>query len=121
MPTTKITVERDMPCDCSAISSDPFPCCPACEGSGVAWTEVDVEIVYGFHRPSRGARDSLGGIRGAGPQLEPDDPGGCEIESTSIDLSDAEMEKAEEACSLDQEERYEAAMEARYENARDNK
>lgn len=37
-------------------------------------TEVSVTVSYKYYPPSRGARDSLGGVRGAGPPLEPDDP-----------------------------------------------
>jgi hypothetical protein len=48
-------------------------------------TELDVNLPvvvnYTFTSASRGARDSLGGKRGAGPPLEPDEPAEVEIES----------------------------------------
>lgn len=40
------------------------------------------DIFFTLYPPTRGSRDSLGGIRGAGPPLEPDDP--AEIEITRI-------------------------------------
>jgi hypothetical protein len=39
--------------------------------------EVIAEVTY--RKAHRGARDSLCGIRGAGPQLEPDEPAEIEI------------------------------------------
>lgn len=46
--------------------------------------EIDGEtseyyIEYEYYRACRGARDSLGGMPGAGPPLEPDEPEHCEI------------------------------------------
>lgn len=52
-------------------------------GDEVAST-IDVE--YTFYPGCRGSRDSLGGIRGAGPPLEPDDP--AEVEITGIFYDD---------------------------------
>lgn len=43
--------------------------------------EVIAEVI--FHRAHRGARDSLGGVRGAGPPLEPDEPAEFEIGSVT--------------------------------------
>ena len=40
---------------------------------------ADVE----YHRAYRGHRDSCGGVRGAGPPLEPDEPAGFEINSVT--------------------------------------
>ena len=66
--------------------------------------EVEVEIEY---TPAcRGARDSCGGVRGAGPPLEPDTPaslefigatcGGREIELTPLEIEQAEEKAREE-------------------------
>ena len=60
--------------------------------------EVDVEVEYHFRRGCRGSRDSLGGKRGAGPPLEPDEPDEIEIESIKdeagkeMECTDAELE-----------------------------
>ena len=40
-----------------------------------------VTVTGEYIRPSRGMRDSLGGRPGAGPALEPDEPGDFEIEA----------------------------------------
>jgi hypothetical protein len=45
--------------------------------------EIEVVVEYIYHRAYHGARDSLGGVRGAGPPLEPDEPAGIEIESVT--------------------------------------
>lgn len=62
--------------------------------------EVSIDIQYTYYRACRGARDSCGGIRGAGPPLEPDEPASIEIDSvvehdmgTDIELTDSETEK----------------------------
>ena len=34
---------------------------------------IELEIEYTYHPPYKGARDSLAGIPGAGPPLEPDE------------------------------------------------
>ena len=47
--------------------------------------EIEVEVSYDAWPASRGARDSLGGKAGAGPPLEPDDPGGIEITGAKDD------------------------------------
>lgn len=41
--------------------------------------DLIIEVDYDFIRASKGARDSLGGVRGAGPPLEPDEPAHCEL------------------------------------------
>lgn len=43
--------------------------------------ETDVEIELTYFPATRGARDSFGGIRGAGPPLEPDEPATFEVEA----------------------------------------
>lgn len=60
--------------------------------------EITVEIDY--NRPCRGRRDSLCGVPGAGPPLEPDDPGGCEVvcardeDGKEVELTDEEERDA---------------------------
>ena len=67
--------------------------------------EVEVEVSYDAWPASRGARDSLGGKAGAGPPLEPDDPGGIEITGAKDDtgrewdLTKEEEREIEEAIS----------------------
>lgn len=41
--------------------------------------ELELEVQYTVDPPTKGRRDSLMGIPGAGAQLEPDDPGGIDI------------------------------------------
>jgi len=60
---------------------------------------VGIELEY--HRAYRGARDSLCGVLGAGPALEPDEQAELEIESVintenghDIELTDSEIETA---------------------------
>jgi hypothetical protein len=43
--------------------------------------DVEVEVDYAFEKGSPGSRDSLGGKRGAGPPLEPDDPDEIELQT----------------------------------------
>ena len=45
--------------------------------------DVPVTVEYTYHRATRGARDSLCGIRGAGPPLEPDEPAWAEIDKVT--------------------------------------
>lgn len=47
-------------------------------------TEHEVSVEYAFIPACRGARDSLGGIRGAGPPLEPDEPAHCEVLAVTV-------------------------------------
>jgi hypothetical protein len=60
--------------------------------------EIKIEVEYSAYKGCRGARDSLGGKAGAGPQLEPDEPPSIEIESaTNIETGeDVELTKSEE-------------------------
>ena len=44
--------------------------------------EIPVVVEYRYHAGRRGARDTLCGVRGAGPPLEPDEP--SEIELISV-------------------------------------
>ena len=41
---------------------------------------IPVRVEYAHHRAIRGQRDSICGVRGAGPPLEPDEPEHVEIE-----------------------------------------
>lgn len=66
--------------------------------------EINVVVTYRIIPGSRGMRDSLGGIRGAGPALEPDEAPEVEIVRTvesatgkDIDLGDEEMEAMQNA------------------------
>ena len=52
---------------------------------------IEVEVEYTISKGSRGSRDSLGGARGAGPPLEPDEPAEVEITSVRIDGSGCEI------------------------------
>ena len=55
------------------------------DGSDVM-DKIPIEITFTYHRLRRGHRDSLCGIRGAGPPLEPDEPAHLEIEgATDLD------------------------------------
>ena len=65
--------------------------------------DIEIEIQYYYHKSYRGARDSLGGKRGAGPPLEPDEPSYVEIEEvielengTEIELTETEQEHFKE-------------------------
>lgn len=74
--------------------------------------EVIAEVTY--HRAHRGARDSLCGVRGAGPQLEPDEPAEIEIGS----VTDSEGNEIDVSKELEQRI-YEEANEA-LENAKED-
>jgi hypothetical protein len=92
--------------------------------------ERDITVTYIYHSASRGARDSLGGVRGAGPPLEPDEPECVEIESVMMhsttpndpkaveditdQLSDKQIAWLEEECLDDVRESYNAAMEDKH-------
>ena len=63
--------------------------------------EIEVECVFCFHPASRGQRDSCGGVPGAGPPLEPDEPASLDFECATaggvdIGLTKYETEQAEE-------------------------
>ncbi len=63
--------------------------------------EVAIEVEYNATPGCRGSRDSLGGVRGAGPPLEPDSPPEIEIikavsvAGIEITLTDSEIDKIE--------------------------
>ena len=42
---------------------------------------IDLEIEFTYFKGCKGHRDSLNGVRGAGPPLEPDEPELIEIET----------------------------------------
>lgn len=68
-----------------------------------------------YHKAHRGARDSLCGVRGAGPQLEPDEPAEIEI-GTVTDSEGNEIDVSKEL----EERIYEEANEA-IENAKEDR
>lgn len=62
--------------------------------------EFPLEVRYTFYPACQGARDSLGGVRGAGPPLEPDEPASVEIDDVILlghsvieDMSDSDIEE----------------------------
>lgn len=60
--------------------------------------KVPITVEYRVIPGCRGTRDSLGGIRGAGPALEPDEPDEIEIESVEgpsgiIELTEDQIEE----------------------------
>ena len=61
--------------------------------------DVDVDVDFTFHSAYRGRRDSLGGKRGAGPPLEPDEDASFEInsvkdaEGNDYELTDSEIDE----------------------------
>ncbi len=66
--------------------------------------ELAVTVHYNYHTGCKGARDSCGGVRGAGPPLEPDDPPEVEIERVvgrdgkELELADDVLEALRELC-----------------------
>ena len=63
--------------------------------------EHDVQVEFEYHRAHRGARDSLGGVRGAGPPLEQDEPEelefvGATLDGVAFELTDGERERVEQ-------------------------
>ena len=87
---------------------------------------------YTYHRAVRGARDSLGGVRGGGPPLEPDEPAHCEVDAVRISpcgglgqeeishfLSDGQIEALGEECMEHEAGEREAAAEFKEEVRRD--
>ena len=63
--------------------------------------ELEAEVEFEHHRGHRGSRDSCGGVAGAGPALEPDEPAELEfiratMDGNEIELHDEEIEQAEQ-------------------------
>ena len=63
--------------------------------------EHDVQVEFEYHKAHKGARDSLGGVRGAGAPLEPDEPEelefvGAKCGGVEFELTDGEEEQAEQ-------------------------
>ena len=56
--------------------------------------EEPITVEYKYQKGCRGARDSCGGIRGAGPPLEPDDPPEIEIVNVSNTITGHEVDLA---------------------------
>jgi hypothetical protein len=93
--------------------------------------ERNALVTYVYFPAHRGVRDSLGGKRGAGPPLEPDEPPSVEITSVMMDsptaqnpedtvdildqLTREQVETLEEKCMDDVREQYASSMEDRYE------
>lgn len=62
--------------------------------------ELELEVQYTAFPASKGARDSLCGVRDAGPQLEPDEPAHVEIDAVRcngvlVRLTQEQMEDLE--------------------------
>jgi len=57
--------------------------------------EVEVEVKFDFTPACRGARDSCGGVRGAGPPLEPDTPESWEFVKATLDGKEIELTRSE--------------------------
>jgi hypothetical protein len=82
--------------------------------------DCPVEVEYSYTKGCRGSRDSLGGVRGAGPPLEPDEPPEIEIVSVCAadgtdyegDLTERERKAITNECFGDVRDRYREAMEA---------
>lgn len=77
--------------------------------------EIEAEIQYRYVPGRRGSRDSLGGVRGAGPPLEPDDPAECEVTGAMVSsplgtnhiyglLSDDQLSALADACLEDHQD-----------------
>ena len=63
--------------------------------------ELPLEVQYTAFKASKGAMDSLCGVRVAGPPLEPDEPASVEIDAVRcngvlVRLTEAQMEELEE-------------------------
>lgn len=103
MPFIEYYTTRELPCECLAITTTPFPACPCCYGTGMSEQDVIVDVQYEYNRASRGFRDRWG------CPLEPDEPANVEILDTSIELTVSETEDCEERCLIDTELRIEDA------------
>lgn len=115
MSTIEFSVEREVPCVCLALVATPFAACPECDGCGVSWQEINLEVEYRYSKGMRGSRDRWG------VPLEPDDPEEVEIQSVTdangneVELTKAEMDRVEQLCFNDRAERYQDALEMRAE------
>lgn len=115
MSTIEFSVERELSCVCLALSATPFEACPECDGCGVSWQEIDLEVEYHYSKGMRGSRDRWG------VPLEPDDPEEVEIQSVTdangneVELTASEMDRVEQLCFKDRAERYQDALEMRAE------
>ena len=89
-------------------------------------SDVAVEVTYDYTRASRGARDSCGGVAGAGPPLEPDEPESVEIlgakymDGVDLELTNDEEERLKREALEQVHENYLAEMEAKAEAKRDD-
>ena len=89
--------------------------------------EMAVTVTYSYSKGCRGTRDSLGGVRGAGPPLEPDEPPSVDIMRViasdgadyESDLTENERKRIEIECLEREADKYADAMEAREERRRD--
>ena len=89
--------------------------------------EIEVTVAYAFHKGSKGARDSINGVRGAGPPLEPDEPDSVDLlavvdksSGRDIDLTPAEESELEEQALKDHQDAADAAAEDRADEIRPN-
>ena len=86
--------------------------------------EITVDVTYDFYRGCKGARDSLCGVRRAGPPLEPDEPPSVEILSVKdkddeeYELTERELDRVTEECFFDQQSGYDEEQEQRAEGDR---
>lgn len=95
---------RELPCECLALVTQPFPDCPCCYGTGTSEQDVIVDVEYEYYKASRGSRDRYG------CPVEPDEPAFVEILETSIPLTVGEYDRCEEKCLEDAEGRREEAI-----------
>jgi hypothetical protein len=86
--TLETTIERE----CTFMGSD-------------VMREVPLLVEYTYHQGCRGERDSLCGVRGAGPPIEPDEPPYIELDSVTdadsgseIELTDTESNRIRDEC-----------------------
>src|SRR5688572_28893482 len=66
-------------------------------------TDQNLKVEWSLYPGCRGARDSCGGVAGAGPALEPDEPAELEFikavneKNEQVELTDSEIESAMES------------------------
>jgi len=77
--------------------------------SSLTLEDVTIDVDYKFYKGCRGARDSFMGKRGAGAQLEPDEPESVEVMSITmfgkeIEVSEKSIMEIEEAIMRELEE-----------------